>query len=572
MKKFLKILAWVVGGIVALLIVAILVLPLVFDPNDYKDEVIRVVKTETGRDLKIEGKIGWSLFPRLGISTGALQLSNAPGFGQEPFARVEATTASVELLPLLRREVRIGTVVIDGLTLNLAKNAAGKTNWDDLTQPKGQKPTTTAPKEKSGGGVPLPAGGKLDIRRSTVTWRDLGTGDKYAVRNLSLQTGELVVNAPIDTNLALDLEYGTPPKKAALRMNAKTLYSENKLALKPFELKIDESRLAGFVEIVNLSNPAYRFDLALDQIDLDRYLPPAQKGAAKPATPGSAAGAAVEIPIGLLRALDLQGKFAIGKLKAFGIRSDDVRTQVSATKGLLQFGPNSAKLYGGTYGGRTVMDVRTNTPQFKFEEQLQKVQLGPFLKDAGVFDKFSGEAELKLVLSASGGDADRIKRTLNGNVSVAARDGKIEGVDLSKIVTEARRLYDKARGKNVTVQAAPTDETAFKSLRASANVVNGVATTNDLKLEGPVVRADGGGSADLGKETLNYRIRVTLAEAADRKGTTVPVLIGGTFAAPTYGVDFGEVLKQEAGKKIDEKKKEAVDKLEQRLKDRLKRR
>src|SRR6185369_5343772 len=103
----------------------------------------------------------------------------------------------------------------------------------------------------------------------------------------------------------------------------------------------------------------------------------------------------------------------------FGIRSDDIHTQVSANKGLLQFGPNSAKLYSGTYSGRTVMDVRSNTPQFKFEEQLQKIQLGPFLKDAGVFDKFSGLADLKLALSASGGDADRIKRTLNGDVSVA---------------------------------------------------------------------------------------------------------------------------------------------------------
>jgi AsmA protein len=560
MKKVLKVLAWVVGIVVGLLIVLILVLPLVFDPNRYKDDIVKIVKTQTGRDLKIEGKIGWSVFPRLGISTGLLELSNAPGFGKDPFARVEATTVQVELLPLLTGNVKVDTIVIDGLTLNLAKNAGGSTNWDDLAQPRGQKPATPAPNEQpKSAAAPLPLAGKLDIRRSTLTWRDLGTGDNYAVRNLTLETGELAVNAPVDIKLGLDLDYGTPAKHAAVRMSAKTLYAEDKLVLKPLELRIDDSRLTGSIELRNFASPSYRFDLALDQIDIDKYLPP-PKNAQKTATPATAGAAAVEIPVGLLRALDIQGKFAIGKLKAFGIRSEDIHTQVSAAKGLLQFGPNSAKLYGGTYGGHTVLDVRSNTPQLKFEEQLSKVQLGPFLKDAGVFDKFAGTWDIKLALTASGGNADRIKRSLNGNVAVAAHDGKIEGVNLSKIVADARKLYDQARGKSVAVQAAATDETAFKTLSATAKVANGVATTNDLKLDGPVVRADGAGSADLGNETLNYRLRVTLAEGQDRKGATVPVVIGGTFAAPTYGVDFNEVLKQEVGQKLEKKLGDKLDK------------
>lgn len=560
MKKFLKLVAWIVGIVVGLLVVAVLVLPLVFDPNRYKDDIIRVVKTNTGRDLKIEGKIGWTIFPRLGVTTGLLELSNAPGFGREPFARVNATTVRVELLPLLTGRVNVDTIVIDGLTLNLAKNAAGKSNWDDLTQKSApSKPDAPKPSGAQSAALPLTAG-KLDIRRSTLTWRDAGTGDNYTVRNFTLETGRLAVNEPMDVKLGLDLDYGTPAKHAVLRLVATALYTEDKVALKPFELRVDDSKLAGSVEIRNLASPAYRFDLTLDQIDIDKYLPPS-KTAAKPATPATAGAAAVEIPVGLLRALDVQGKFAIGKLKAFGIRSEEIRTQVSASKGLIQFGPNSAKLYSGSYSGHTTVDVRNKTPQLKFEEQLTKVQLGPLLKDADVFDKFSGNADIKLALTAAGGDANSIKRTLNGNVAVAALDGKIEGVNLSKLITDARQAYDKARGKSVDVKPSAADETAFKSLRATAKVVNGVATTNDLKLEGPVVRAEGGGNADLGKETLNYRLRVTVAEAEGRKGTTVPVIVGGTFAAPSYGVDFGEVLKQEAGQKIEKKIEKGLDRL-----------
>jgi hypothetical protein len=39
----------------------------------------------------------------------------------------------------------------------------------------------------------------------------------------------------------------------------------------------------------------------------------------------------------------------------------------------------------------------------------------------------------------------------------------------------------------------------------------------------------------------------------------VPVLIGGSFAAPTYGVDFGEVLKQEVGQKLEKKLEDKLD-------------
>ena len=96
MTKALKILAIVVGGLLALLIVLAVTLTLLFDPNDYKKNIIEAIKDKTGRELRIEGKLGWSFFPWIGIETGRLELSNAPGFGKEPFAGVDAAGASVK--------------------------------------------------------------------------------------------------------------------------------------------------------------------------------------------------------------------------------------------------------------------------------------------------------------------------------------------------------------------------------------------------------------------------------------------------------------------------------------------
>ncbi len=110
MKKTLKILGLTLAVLIGVLITAAIVLPFVFDPNQYKGEIIRLVKDKTGRDLKIEKKIGWSFFPRLGIEAGGLELSNAPGFGKQPFARIEAAGVRVEFLPLLSGKLSVDTV------------------------------------------------------------------------------------------------------------------------------------------------------------------------------------------------------------------------------------------------------------------------------------------------------------------------------------------------------------------------------------------------------------------------------------------------------------------------------
>jgi AsmA protein len=89
------------------------------------------------------------------------------------------------------------------------------------------------------------------------------------------------------------------------------------------------------------------------------------------------------------------------------------------------------------------------------------------------------------------------------------------------------------------------------------------------------VRASGSGAANLAQETIDYRLQVTVAEAAGRAGATLPLRIGGTFAAPEYRVDFSALLKEKATKpleqKLEQKKGEAADKLRNRLLDKLRR-
>jgi len=562
-KKTLKILGLTLAIIVGLLIAAAVALTMIFDPNQYKGQIIQLVKEKTGRELRIDKKIGWSFFPQLGVEAGGLELSNAPGFGKEPFARIDAAGVHVAFLPLLHGKIDVNTVYLHGLALNLAKNAAGKTNWDDMLAA-GKAKEPAPPVEKGAGKLPLESlsVGRLELRRANIRWRDEAAGSTLAVQNLELTTSKFVAGAPMDLNLAFELarDKAAPVK---LTLKSRVTASSDALKLANVDLKVDDSRLTGGIDIHNFASPALRFDLALDRIDLDRYLPASSEKPAAPAGPGTAPAAEqpVELPLATLRSLDVNGKLRIQDLKAFNLRSKDVQTQIAAKGGLITLGPNQAKLYDGRYRGQTVMDVRGKVPQYRMNESLEQVQIGPLLKDMQLFDNYTGTGNVGIKLTAQGFDARQIKQSLNGTANIAFRDGKIEGVDLVKLIEQARALYDVAKGKPVSVKAQASDSTVFKSLTANVQVTKGIARNEDLNLDGVNLRATGRGSADLVRETLDYRLKVTVAGEARSKGTTVPVIIGGTFTNPSYNVDFGELLKQEAQKQIEKQLQKGLEQL-----------
>ena len=637
MTKALKILAIVVGGLLALFIVLAVTLTLLFDPNDYKKNIIEAVKDKTGRELRIEGKLGWSFFPWVGIETGRLELSNAPGFGKEPFARVDAAGASVKLLPLLSRNVVVDTIRLDGLKLNLARNVAGRSNWDDLVEPSGPSKPAEAKKPAEGPALGAIGVNKIDIRNSDITWSDQKTGSRYAVHNLELKTGKILAGTPADVRLAFDFESGKPAVRTRVELTSRvgldlgsqtlniaelalslgelslradlqgkkvfdapafngaieissfnprelltklgtTVETADKNALTKLSLKskfaataehldlkdmvavLDDSRMSGMLAMRNFSRPSYRFDLKLDQIDLDRYFPPAAPAAAK--TPAATAAATVELPLSTLRALSLQGKLHIQKLKAMNLHSSDVIVQVAADDGLITLGPNQAKLYNGKYAGRIVLDARGKTPQLALDESVSGVDLASALKDALQFDKFTGTADLSAKVTAQGLDADQIKRTLNGRAAFSVQKGAIRGINLKKMVDTVKSAQrDNLLQKLTELKPASGDETPFSQLNGTAQIKDGVVQNNDLKVQSPdLVNVSGMGSASLPKETLDYRVTVG----------QYPIIISGPFSSLKYRVDTSALLKGKVEEKKTEVKEKVEKKLEQKLKDKFK--
>jgi AsmA protein len=190
--RAVKIAAYVVGALLALIVIAITLVVLFVDPNDYRDEIAARVEQQTGRKLTLSGDLKLSFFPWLALETGPASLSDAPGFGDEPFVSINEARISVRLLPLLRGKLEVGQVTLNGARIRLITDAQGRDNWADL----GKKETTeTAPTDKT---TALPTIAGLEITDAAITMEDRKAQTKRMVRDFNMETGRLESGEPFE--------------------------------------------------------------------------------------------------------------------------------------------------------------------------------------------------------------------------------------------------------------------------------------------------------------------------------------------------------------------------------------
>ncbi|GMR15942.1 MAG: AsmA family protein [Gammaproteobacteria bacterium] len=211
MKLFFKISL----TLIVLLFIAVIGFALIFNPNDYKEDIIKIVKDKTGRELSIPGDISLSLFPWIGIDLGTIEISNAKGFGKQPFAKMSHLQVRAKLWPLFKQQLEADTIVIDGLKLNLTKNKKGKNNWDDLTKNKSRaKPeATTKPSSKTGNEkdntkniLAAVALNGIKIQNAQFNWHDQQQKQKISIKDVQLSLGKLRPETKIPFNIQFHLQ------------------------------------------------------------------------------------------------------------------------------------------------------------------------------------------------------------------------------------------------------------------------------------------------------------------------------------------------------------------------------
>ncbi|MGF7241735.1 AsmA protein [Pseudomonas oryzihabitans] len=304
MKAFAKVLGIVLVGLLLLLVAVGFALTHLVDPNDYKDEIRQLARDKANVDLQLKGDIGWSLFPWLGVELHDATLASAATPDRQ-LAQVQRLILSVRLLPLLlRRDLEMSDIKIDGLDLTASRDDQGRTNWAEIGRPApkadpGAAPADTATGtsgESTTGRQPLKLNVEsLTVRNSRVEYSDARNGARYAFEGIDLETGAIYAGTPIPIKLAGTASTTQPPVNATVLLNGKFRFdpASQQYALDDLQLTGDASGEPFNGKLVNYS--------ASGQLAVDRRAQTAEWTSLK------------------LTANDLK---ALGDLKLTGLESD----------------------------------------------------------------------------------------------------------------------------------------------------------------------------------------------------------------------------------------------------------
>lgn len=181
--RALKIAGIVFGSLIALVVVAVGLLLLIIDPNDYKPQLAEVVKDKTDMTLAMDDRLEWTLWPSIGVKLGKTSLTDAEQ--KETLVAVGKAAVSVELMPLFSKQINIDAVTLEGARVRFIQYADGSTSWDRMLAK-----LASAPEEEKSDAVNFNVKA-LDVRDSSVYLKDEKAGVERAVEAFTVSARDI---------------------------------------------------------------------------------------------------------------------------------------------------------------------------------------------------------------------------------------------------------------------------------------------------------------------------------------------------------------------------------------------
>ena len=622
---------WLIRSVLALCLLVVLAIgAIALIPSD---QVAKVAAERferiTGRSLRIEGAVRPSVWPTLGVKTGAVEIANANWSTSGPMLRAEALEIGVDLAALWGGSVRVTAIRAERPEIMLERAADGRANWEFG----GSNGGTAAP-GMAGEGTPFTLD-QAEIAEGRFSFVDHGSGQRLSLTDVSGtlrvpvfdgaaeariaakmldQPLELALNAANFsallegqlTEIAADVTAGAARLRFAGRAGWQPVAAEGTIDADLADL-VAVSRLAGvarpdlpeglgarsltvagamtLTESGSLHLRGGTVTLDDNRLSVDADLTP---GEARPKL-------SAKVTAGDLRLAGLAGGEGGGagggvaaegwsttRIDVSGLGVIDAALGLSAASvdlGVMRLGPSQVSLTLDR--GRAVFDLRrieayqgTITGQFVVNGR-KGLSVGGDLTLAGL--------AMQPLLTDLGG-YDRLIGTAETRLKFLGVGDTLDQI-MRSLSGEGRFAFGKGelRGLDIggmlrTLDASFVGEgqkTIFDSLSASFVIEGGVLRNDDLALRAPYLTSGGAGQVGIGARTLDYRLRPTALPKADGTGgITVPLLITGTWARPKFRLDLESLARErleEEAKALEERARAEAKAAEARAKAELER-
>lgn len=593
MAQGMKRLGTPVAALLGLVLLGLIATSWLINRDALRQAVEAQIRGVTGLDLVVKGNIDVSVFPGSYVSFHDVGLK---GGGSDPALRVDVLTANLRLLPLLMQRFEIADLMMLRPQITVLRDANGESNWTPFIQ-------TTARTLKPGADNQV-SFSEIRIQDGTLTYEDAGNHASEKLEDIDLSlawpsisrsfaaTGQFdwrgeridasisisdfiaalsgdrsglkarVTSAPLklafdgtvanrtsammEGTLTIDsvslrnaLQWTGQPTpghggfgRFALKARANVVGAS--IALTNVNVELDGNVAEGVMTYSNNGRQTLQATLAADALDFTPYISTFRL------LTGSARDWNRQLfDLNALSSTDLDMRLSAARVTVGPSKLGRTALGANLRGGALALSVGEAQVYGGIARGSFSVARVDATADVKAEFQFTDVDLQSCASELFGVTKLSGRGNLGVSLVASGSSPFGLAQSLDGTATLVGHDGAISGFNVEQLLKRLERR-PLSGGGNFRSGSTPYD-----NLTISLKFADGVATADDVRIEGPASRVTLTGTASVPSREYDLKGVASLTSGANgAAGFELPFVVQGPWDDPLIFPDPESLIRR----------------------------
>jgi AsmA protein len=552
------------------------------------------IRAVTGLEFAVKGNIDISVFPGSYVSFHDVGLKG--GGTTDPALRVDVLTANLRLLPLLLQRFEIADVMMLRPQILVTLAADGESNWTPFIQTIARTMKPGADNQVSFSEIRIQDGTltyenagnhaseKLDDIDLSLAWPSISrsfaatgqfdwrgervdgsisvsdfvaalSGDRSGLKArlssapLKLAFDGTVANrtsAMMEGTLTIDtaslrnaLQWMGQPApghggfgRFALKARANVVGAS--IALTNVNVELDGNVAEGVMTYSNNGRQTLQATLAADALDFTPYISTFRLLAS-----GARDWNRQLFDLNALSSTDLDMRLSAARVTVGPSKLGRTAFGANLRGGALALSVGEAQVYGGIARGSFGIARSDTVADVKAQFQFMDVDLQSCASELFGITKLSGRGNLNVSLAAAGSSPFGLASSLDGTAVLTGHDGAIAGFNVEQLLKRLERRPLSGAG-NFRSGATPYD-----NLTVEVKFADGIATAEDVRIEGPASRVTLTGTASVPTREYDLKGTASLPTAANGvAGFELPFVVQGPWDDPLIFPDPESLIRR----------------------------
>jgi AsmA protein len=593
MARGMKRLGMPIAALLGLAVIGLIATSWFINRDALRRAVEAQIRAVTGLDLVVKGNIDVSVFPASYVSFHDVGLKGAAA--SDPALSVDVLTANLRLLPLLLQRFEIADVMMLRPTIRVVREADGESNWTPFIDTIARTMKPGAENQVSFSEIRIQDGvlsyedaanrtsetlGDIDlslawpsISRSFAAtgqfdWRGERIDGSISVSDfLAALSGErsgvkarlasaplkLAFDGTVANRTSMMMEGTLTVDSASLRnalrwtgqpspgaggfgrfaLKARANVIGASIALTNVNVELDGNVAEGVMTYANNGRQTLQATLAAGALDFTPYISTFRLLAS-----GARDWNRQLFDLNSLSATDLDMRLSAAKVTVGSSKLGRTAFGANLRGGALALSVGEAQMYGGIAKGSFGIARSDAVADVKAQFQFTDVDLQACASELFGVTKLSGRGNLNVSLVASGSSPFGLAQSLDGTATLTGHDGAIAGLNVGQLLKRLERR-PLSGGGNFRSGTTPYD-----NLTIALKFADGIATAEDIRLEGPAARVTMTGTASVPAREYDMKGVASLTSANATPTFDLPFVVQGPWDDPLIFPDPESLIRR----------------------------